>query len=273
MTDEQALKMQVQSYWNKIPCGTKDITADEGTKEYFEQIEKHRYTMEPFIPVFAEFANWRGKNVLEIGCGVGTDLIQFAKAGTIVCGIDLSPRSVEITQKRLSIEKLHAEVKVGDAENLSFPSNYFDLVYSWGVIHHTPNTKKAVEEIHRVLKPGGEIRIMIYHRRSWFAFFLYLRWGLVLGKPFKSIQKIIAEHLESPGTQAYTKQEAKELFSQFNGLEHYTILTPYDRLEHRTSRWLHLIPRWLINCIGNRLGWFMVIRGYKTANPKDYETN
>lgn len=154
--------------------------------------------------------------MLEVGVGAGTDFLQWVRAGTKAYGVDLTEEAVEHVRHRLGVYGLSAEeIRVADAENLPFPDNTFDLVYSWGVIHHSPDTVKALEEIIRVTKPGGAIKIMIYNRRSLYTFYLYLYWGLLKGKPFRRISEILWHHQESIGTKAYTVQEVKEILSMF----------------------------------------------------------
>ena len=156
---------------------------------------------------------------------------------------------------------LTAPVVHTDAERLPFASNAFDLVYSWGMLHHTPRMTDAVAEAYRVLKPGGEIRVMLYHRRSWVGLFTYLKFALLKGKPFRSFADVIAHHVESPGTQALIPEEAQALLAGFKVLRLETRLTPYDRLEG--SRSGHLCPRFLVDALGDRFGWFMLIRAVK----------
>lgn len=167
MLEAEQLKVKVREFWNENPCGTKFAQIEVGTREFFAAIEKHRYETEWHIPEMAEFHIWKGKKVLEVGCGLGTDAVQFARAGAEYTGIDLTPRSIELVQKRFQQENLLGSFQVADGENLPFPDNHFDLVYSHGVLHHTPNTQKAINEVHRVIKPGGKALIMLYHRNSY----------------------------------------------------------------------------------------------------------
>ena len=220
-------KRQVQDYWNEEPCNIREGKPfPEGSLEFFERIEDSRYEDQSFIHSFVQFTRWRGKKVLEVGCGCGTDFIQFARAQAEACGIDMSQHSAELTRKRLHLYGLEGEVVVGDSENLPFPSGQFDLVYSWGVLHHTPDTGRAIKEIHRVLKPGGYIKAMVYRRFSTMGWAVYLKYGLLKGKPFTSLSKALSEYLESPGTQAYSMKEVKNLFSLFSGLKLQSLPIP-----------------------------------------------
>src|SRR2546427_13128296 len=161
------LKERVRAFWQAHPCGTKFSDAEIGTREFFERIEAHRYAKEWHIPEAADFAGARGLRVLEIGCGLGTDGAQFAKAGADYTGVDLTEAAIELARKRFELSDLKGDFRVADAENLDFPDESFDIVYSHGVLHHTPDTARAVREIHRVLKTGGRAIVMLYHRSSY----------------------------------------------------------------------------------------------------------
>src|SRR5712691_10375290 len=161
------LKERVRAFWQAHPCGTKFSDAEMGTREFFARVEAHRYAKEWHIPEAADFAGTRGLRVLEIGCGLGTDGAQFAKAGADYTGVDLTDAAVELATKHFELLGLRGDFRTADAENLDFADESFDLVYSHGVLHHTPDTAAAVSEIHRVLKPGGRAVVMLYHRGSY----------------------------------------------------------------------------------------------------------
>ena len=245
----QVLKDEVRAHWEEDPCGAKLAQAEPGTREFYEEVERTRYELEPFIPAFAEFARWRDKDVLEVGVGLGTDFVGFARAGARLRGVDLTDAAVELVHRRLELEGRSAEVRRADAESLPFEDESFDLVYSWGVIHHTPNTRGALDEIRRVLRPGGEARVMLYSRRSWVALGVWLRYGVARGRPWRSWRDLLAHHMESPGTKAYTQTELESLFSGFADVRYTRWITPYDR---RVSG-----P--LANLLGPRFGWFVGI--------------
>jgi SAM-dependent methyltransferase len=250
-------KRVVQAYWERRPCGSKHASAPEGEPEYFAQVEKRRYELEPFIPKFADFEGSRGKQVLEIGVGLGTDFVRFARAGADITGVDLTEHSVELVIRRLQLEGLDGEVRVADAEALPFEENSFDRVYSWGVLMVTPDTPRAVQEAIRVLRPGGELCAMVYARRSWVALALWGRYALLVGKPWRSLADVVANHMESPGMKAYTEPEVQALFSGLEDLRIERVGTPYDRR----------VAGPLVALTGRRLGWFMVVRGRKTGPP------
>jgi ubiquinone/menaquinone biosynthesis C-methylase UbiE len=147
-------KQQVHDFWNEAACGENLYLKSLDIQGYESQAER-RYELEPVILNFAGFDSAQGMKVLEIGVGLGADHQQFAKAGAQLYGIDLTQRAVEYTRQRLTLFGLQSSLAVGDAENLSFETETFDMVYSWGVLHHTPDTKRAVSECWRVLKRGG----------------------------------------------------------------------------------------------------------------------
>ena len=151
-----AAKEAVRAFWDEAACGEKLYLHGAGADAYERQAEA-RYRLEPYILDFADFAAWCGKRVLEVGVGLGADHERFARAGAELWGIDLTDRAVALTQARFAQLGLISHLQVGDAENLPFEDGFFDLVYSWGVIHHSPDTAQAAREILRVLKPGGGI--------------------------------------------------------------------------------------------------------------------
>src|SRR3990172_1171330 len=141
--DNDDLKKSVKDYWEQEPCGSSAASSQKYTREYFDEIESYRYRVEPFIPEFAEFERFQGKKVLEIGVGAGTDHVRFARAGALLSGIDLTEEGVEMVKRRLAHEGLQSDLRRADAESLPFDDNTFDLVYSWGALHHTPDTEKS----------------------------------------------------------------------------------------------------------------------------------
>ena len=255
--EDAALKEQVRAYWEADPCGAERAQAPEGTPEFFRQVEAARSDLEPFIGDFADLQGSAGKTMLEIGCGLGTDLVRFARAGARITGVDLTEHAVELTRKRLELEGLAGEVRVADAEALPFSDDTFERVYSWGVLHHTPDTAKAIREAVRVLEPGGELIVMLYARRSWVAWGFWVRHALIKGRPWRSVASVLADHMESQGTKAYTVKELRALFPPLDGLTIEHVGTPYDR---------SFAPG-IARFTGRRLGWFLVIRGRKPAHP------
>jgi len=250
---QQDAKRMIRAYWEGKPCGAKHATAPEGDPQYFAQIEKRRYELEPFIPQFADFEGSRDTRVLEIGVGLGTDFLRFARAGANMTGVDLTEHSVGLVTRRLELEGLEGDVRVADAEALPFDDNSFDRIYSWGVLMVTPDTPRAINEAIRVLRPGGGVCAMVYSRRSWVALGLWGRYGLLVGKPWRSLADVIADHMESPGMKAYTEPEVRDLFKGLVDLQIEHVSTSYDLR----------VGGPLVHLTGSRLGWFMVVQGRK----------
>ncbi len=223
-------KQQVHDFWNEASCGENLYLLGLGRDAYEAQARK-RYELEPYILEFAAFDSAKAKRVLEIGVGLGADHQRYAQAGADLYGVDLTERAVEHTQQRLATLGLSSQLALGDAEQLDFPDEYFDRCYSWGVLHHSPDTPKAVAEVWRVLKLGGEARVMIYHKWSLVGFMLWIRYALLGLRPWLSLNDIYARHLESPGTKAYSVAQARQLFSAFNEVKIRTVLTHGDLLE------------------------------------------
>ena len=250
---------EVQTYWDSKPCGSLEPTDWKAPKEFFEAHAALRYTREPEIAAFAGFEKWRGRQVLEIGVGMGADFVRFARAQAEICGIDLSRRSLALAHQNAEINHISPTLLNADCESLPFPPASFDLVYSWGVLHHTSNIDRALLEIHRVLRPQGECRLMLYHRWSLVGLQCYLRYGLGNLRPITPLSRLIAAHVESPGTKAFTLGEVKSLLSKFRPVEVEPKVTVYDlRLGRR-----RFAPRWMLRLIPDRLGWFLLIRAKK----------
>jgi|RhiMethySRZTD1v2_1073278.scaffolds.fasta_scaffold63669_2 SAM-dependent methyltransferase len=210
----------VRAFWDRRPCNVRHSRAARGSLEYFEQVAARRYFVEPHIPRFAEFSRWDGARVLEVGCGIGTDTVQFAKAGATVTAVDLSPES-------LALAREHARV-CGVADRVTFiqanseeltrhvSGGDFDLAYSFGVVHHTPRPDRAVAEIRQLLAPQGELRLMVYSRVSYKLFWLMHEQGTWdLGR----IDEVIARHSEAqtgcPVTYTYTFDDMTTLLAGF----------------------------------------------------------
>jgi ubiquinone/menaquinone biosynthesis C-methylase UbiE len=224
-TDKDA----VAEFWDRASCGEDLYLRNQQRDGYLEQARR-RYELEPVIEEFADFANAAGQRVLEIGVGLGADHQRFAEAGADLAGIDLTTRAVAHTRRRLALFGLQSALSTGDAENLAFRSAAFDRVYSWGVLHHSPDTPKAIAEVHRVLRPGGTARVMIYHKWSLVGYMLWTRYALLRLRPWMTLGEIYARYLESPGTKAYSVAEAQSMFAAFHSVQVRTCLTHGDLL-------------------------------------------
>ena len=265
-------KKLVHDFWEDSSCGENLYLKSMNKAGYINQAEE-RYKLEgELILPLANFSQTKDLKVLEIGVGLGADHQKFAESGALLSGIDLTNRAVEYTRHRLETFGLESNLQIGDAEKLNFTNECFDQVYSWGVIHHTPDTPKAIEEIHRVLKKSGKATIMIYHKWSMVGLMLWVRYALIGMKPWLSLKKIYSKYLESPGTKAYSIHEAQILFSKFKRVKISTALTHGDLLESNVGQKHQgffltiakkLIPRKLIKYFFPQSGLFMLITAIK----------
>jgi ubiquinone/menaquinone biosynthesis C-methylase UbiE len=160
---------EVRSYWNSRPCNIRPSPSPVGTRQYFDEVEARKYFVEPHIPPFAEFANWKGMKVLEVGCGIGTDAINFLREGATYTGVELSERSLFLARQRAALFGLEGEFIYGNAEELSesISPRKFDLIYSFGVLHHTPDITKALDQIRDFCHESTVLKIMLYSENSW----------------------------------------------------------------------------------------------------------
>jgi SAM-dependent methyltransferase len=296
MSESNNLKERVRAFWQANPCGTKFADAAPGTRRFYELVEEHRYVKEWHIPQAADFAGAAGLKVLEIGCGLGTDGAQFAAAGADYTGVDLTEAAIDLARKRFELFGLPGKFQTADAERLDFAEASFDLVYSHGVLHHTPDTERAVREVYRVLRPGGRAVVMLYHRDSYNyrvnisllrrAGAQLLRWepGVSLvhkltGEPLASLRyhasqfrknrhsylksaEFLSQNTDGAGNplaRVYSQGEARELFKDFAEVELRTYFL--------NKRWLPLIgiilPRSLESRLASRWGWHLWIYAKK----------
>jgi SAM-dependent methyltransferase len=267
-------KELVRDFWESGSCGEHLYLPRTDRAGYRAQAEE-RYRLEPYIARLAKFGESQGKRVLEIGVGLGADHQRFAEHGAILEGIDLTERAIAHTRVRLDAFSLTSRLQVADAEALPFADNQFEVVYSWGVLHHSPDTPKAFREVLRVLEPGGEARIMIYHTLSMVGVMLWIRYSLLRGRPWRSLRSVYAEHLESPGTKAYTVTEARALLDGFEDVRIEIELTHGDLLESQAGQrhkgpMLSLArkvwPRRIIRKLLPNAGLFMLISARKPAH-------
>lgn len=289
-SSSEQLKARVRSWWNARPCGIEVSRQAEGSRAFFDEVARHRYTQEAHIPEVFDFASWQGKRVLEIGCGLGTDLSRFAEAGAWCVGIDLTPRAVELSALHLAGRGLVGRFANADAESLAFRSASFDLVYAHGVLHHTPDTERAISEVHRLLRPGGTAIVMLYHKNSfnyWVNIRVFRRVGLLLlrSKTGQAIvrtampgseevlerykrlsgdggrwdaQELLNNNTDGPGnplSKVVTRREARAAFRQFSEVRtrvHWLVKKNIPLL----GRW---IPAWVDYYLGRLVGWDLYV--------------
>lgn len=271
-----------QNWWETNPMtydweGTR--LAREGTKEWYQQVDEEFWDISksfahPNYPHCAPFSNLvdfdsvKGKKVLEIGCGTGAHAAVFASAGADVTAIDLTERAVSFTKKRFALFDIkNATVLKADAENLPFPDNSFDFVWSWGVIHHSANTQKIVEEIRRVLKPNGRASIMVYHRNSTRYWIYGLYQGIFKGKflRYRSLYAVNMTYTDGHIARHYTRKEALKLFAGFHSVKtcvmdsHPAMLPGWDRLTRLLPRLMNPLNNW----VAKHWGWFLFVNAVK----------
>jgi 2-polyprenyl-3-methyl-5-hydroxy-6-metoxy-1,4-benzoquinol methylase len=263
---------EVQRYWDARPCNIRHSTKPVGSKEYFDEVEARKYLVEPHIPAFADFDRWRGKRVLEVGCGIGTDSINFARAGANLTAVELSGESLRIAAERAEVMGVadHTRFVQANAEDLTsaLDDEPYDLVYSFGVIHHTPHPERALAEMRALIAPGGTLKLMIYHRRSWKVFWIVAGQGR--GRFWKT-DELVAEHSEAqtgcPVTFSYTRGEARELVesSGFRVVDlHVDHVFPYrirDYVEYRYVKepYFRWMPEPLFRAFERRFGWHLLV--------------
>lgn len=277
-SDRIALKANVKAHWEEETCGTR-YGDESDRKSFFDEISRSRYKLEPYLPAFADFQSASGKTVLEIGVGAGADFQNWCHYASHATGIDLTKRAIALTDERLrlnAVESAKYTLLTSDAENLPFDNGSFDIVYSWGVLHHTPDTHRAFQEAFRVLKPGGSIKAMIYHDPSWTGLMLYVQHALLRGKPNRKMRDVVFEHLESPGTKVFTVGEASRFLTDigFSEIKLTPKFGPGDLLLIKPSRkydspffkliW-RIYPRWLVRLMGERFGLSLLINATKPA--------
>jgi SAM-dependent methyltransferase len=166
----QEIRRAALRQWGRDPAGALAVGDGAlGTAESFAAVERFRYAQQPWMGEVFGFDRFAGRRVLEIGVGLGTDHAQFARAGAVLTGIDLTPRCVELTRTRFAQEGLASDLRVMDAEQLAFADDAFDAVYSFGVLHHVASAERAFAEVRRVLRPGGVFLGGLYNRWSVFA--------------------------------------------------------------------------------------------------------
>ena len=271
--DEQLLeaeKDRARRQWTHDPCGARYGQKYEfATREFFDRVERHRYEeYAPWMPRVMGFGEFKGKALLEVGCGMGTDLLQFARGGAVCTGVDLTPRSIELSRLHFALYEERAEFLIADAERLPFDDESFDAVYSNGVLHHTPGTLEAIREIHRVLRPGGLARVMLYHRGSlhyWGAIIInrgILRGHFLRGHTPGEILSRYAEYSEHdarPLVKVYSRKQARSLFEPFSEVR----IEVEQMIRKELGLLSRLVPESLFQRLRRSIGWNLIITARK----------
>jgi len=255
MSSDSPTLDDVRAFWDRRPCNLRHGTAPVGTREYFDQVEARKYRVEPHIPGFSQFERWRGRRVLEIGCGLGTAAVSFARAGADYTAVELSAESLRLARRRFEIYGLSGRFHLGNAEELDsfLPVEPYDLVYSFGVIHHSPHPERIVRQVQRYLAPAGEFRLMLYARNSW-------------------KQALIEGGLEQPEAQSgcpiahtYTAADVHALLRGYEIVElrqeHLFpyVVEKYVRHEYELQPWFKTMPPEMFRALERHLGWHLLI--------------
>lgn len=252
--DRTKIIQDVYHFWNERPCNIKHSTKEIGTREYFEEVTKRKYLVEPHILKFANFEKYNDKFVLEVGCGIGTAAQSFIENGSIYTGIDLSDKSVEIAKKRLEVFKLDGNIFQCNIEEVDNINNIeFDLIYSFGVLHHTPDIVKSISNIYKMLKIGGEFKLMLYAKNSW--------------KYFEIMEGLDQYEAQNgvPIANVYTNEEIYDLLKDFKNIKiEQTHIFPYKIEQYKNyiyekRDYFETMPKELFDCLEKNLGWHLCI--------------
>jgi len=290
-----ALKAKISQWWASNPMtygaehGVTEYTRIDGSVEcvsigsrrFFELADETFYswnrplhdTSGKFSRIF-DYQRYRGKRVLEVGCGMGCMAMNWAQQGAIVTAVDLNPTAVQHTRARFAVFQLAGNIQQADGEQLGFPDDSFEFAYSWGVLHHTPGTMRAIAEMIRVLKPGGQLGVMLYNRQSLLYWYIirYLEGFLNLERRFLTNLELASRYTDgdrqegNPYTWPVTRREMRRVLSgRLTGLTIRTFGTEVPWiLDHWSPGLGGRLPRALVNAISRRWGWSLWITGTKT---------
>jgi SAM-dependent methyltransferase len=251
---------QVRRFWQAHPVAAEAVPFPLGTREYFEYYDRLREANESvaFSAALHEYEKFAGERVLDVGCGNGYVLSRYAAAGAITHGVDLTEAGIGLCRRRFELAGLRGRFTVGSAEDLPFPSQSFGLVCSMGVLHHTPRTERAVGEIRRVLRPGGRLIVMFYHRNSFHYRVLFPFRRLFAGK---SLQQSINEvdGVGNPKGDVYSRRELRALLEGFNDLEMFAGVLPW----HKLGAGAELVPAGIRTWAERGAGWFLYAKGVR----------
>jgi SAM-dependent methyltransferase len=244
-----------------------------GTRAYFDEVEARKYFVEPHIPRLADFAAWCGKKVLEIGCGIGTDTINFARHGAQVTAVDLSETSLNLARQRAQVFGLEQQIRFyqADAEELSqvVPKEKYDLVYSFGVIHHSPHPERILQQVRaHYVHAQSTLKVMVYYRYAWKVFWLFLRSGK--GR-YWEIPQLVAKHSEAqtgcPITYIYSQLEGRQLLAQagFNATEVWVdhifpyVVRDYKDYRYNKEWYFRMLPARWFRALEQKFGWHLCL--------------
>ncbi len=273
----------VRAYWDARPCNIRHSPKPVGTKEYFDEVEARKYFVEPHIPQFAEFFRWKGKRVLEIGCGIGTDTMNFARAGAHVTAVDLTEASLQVARKRAQVYGLEKNItfRLADAEQLDkyVPVEPYDLVYSFGVIHHTPHPSAVIRQVRRYMGPDSTFKLMLYNRRSWKVLWILLTYGK---GAFWRLDELIARYSEAqtgcPVTYSYSRSTLAQLLEGMDitsiSVEHIFpwSIPEYTQYKYKKVWYFRWMPDSLFQWLEHRLGWHLCAEARLRKTPEGVDS-
>jgi SAM-dependent methyltransferase len=254
-TDRRPTIVDVEKFWSSRPCNIRHSNKEIGTLDYFEEVEDKKLKVEPHIVDFSEFNRWRDKKVLEIGCGIGTMATLFAKHGANYTGVELSEASLDLTRKRFEIYGLNGKFYLGNAEELSefLPQEKYDLIYSFGVIHHSPNPNRILEQAKKYMNDDTILKVMVYSKNSWK--------DCMIENGFDQPEA----QYGCPIANTYTEDDIKNLFEGFEILSlNQDHIFPYQITEYKTNQylkqpWFESMPEKMFRALEKRFGWHMLI--------------
>jgi SAM-dependent methyltransferase len=257
-------KLEAQKQWNTTPCGTGDYLAglEVGSREYFDAVRRSRYEVtDPWMPRVIDFDVARGKRLLEIGHGMGTDLLTFCEHGAEVYGIDITAEHHRLATRNFEVHGRQAVLKLCDAASIDFPSEFFDVVYSHGVLHHTPDTVRCISEAYRVLKPGGLFILSLYHRYSAFHFAHLLNRGILKGElrrlGYRGLMATVERGADGinikPLVKTYSRRQLRDILGDFSAVRIRVAHLHGDHIP-KVGRF---IPRPVVKALEPLLGWYV----------------
>ena len=256
----KSLEQRIRDYWNNQPCNVRHSKNAPGSLEFFQDVSARRYRVEPHIPEFAGFYLWQGRQVLEIGPGIGSDAAEFARNGADYYGIDYSDESIKLAQQRFKVEELEGTFVCGDSSDIESYSTLpkMDLVYSYGVIHHFPAIDRIIDNVYNILKPGGEFRFMVYAKNSWKQAMIN-----------KGLDQFEAQ-AGCPYAKSYTKDDITDLLGSKFQLERlrqdhcfmYNV-DAYKQGRYELEAWFEAMPEAMREAVKEYLGWHLLVKAKK----------
>lgn len=246
----------VKQFWDDRPCNVKHSDKELGSFEYFQEVQHKKFTAEPHIPGFCEFEKWRGKRVLEIGAGIGTMAINFAQHGADYTGVELSETSLALTKRRFEVYQQAGQFYQGNAEELTniVPVEPYDLIFTWGVIHHSPNPAKILQEARQYLRPGSTLKVMVYAANSWKNYMIEAGYD----QP--------EAQYGCPIAYTYTTQQLLDMLG--SGFEVESIsqdhifpyqIEPYKQGKYIRQSWFDAMPDEMFHMLEQKLGWHLML--------------